>query len=38
MFAIVGRLGYRKAERRLNSSAIKLLPGELPAGTSKFEF
>jgi hypothetical protein len=38
MFAIVGLLGYRYTERQLISSVFKLLPGRLPAGTSKFEF
>jgi len=38
LFAIVGVLGYRGTERQLISSAFKLLPGRLPAGTDKFEF
>jgi hypothetical protein len=38
MFAFVSKLGYRRSRLRLISSAFKLLPDRLPAGTAKFEF
>jgi len=38
MFAIVGKLGSRVADCNSISSAFKLFPGRLPAGTAKVEF